>query len=308
MPSPAQKERTLPPALRAGDTIGVIAPAGPITPKALTTGLAALERRGYRPIHLPSILDRDLYFAGSVERRLDELHRMFADPEVKGIVCFRGGYGANYLLPLLERLEIGFPKVVVASSDVSYLLWYLLERRQMVVFYGPMVYGALAAGEYDRDQVPAALAAKRQPLHFRGQVLCPGRAAGLLTGGCLSNFASLLGTPHLPELQGRILLLEDVNERAYRLDRMLWQCEQAGVFRLIRGLLLGEFPNCFKDNGERAAFYGRWREKLAALGFPVLYDMPFGHAASAQLLPLGVNAEIDSGSSRAQLSCETGVE
>jgi muramoyltetrapeptide carboxypeptidase len=294
--------------LLPGDAVGIFLPSSPAREPYRSRGLAALREMGLDPREVKEPLSGDDMFSRPPRRSLEELQGFFAEPGIKALWAGRGGYGANYLLPLLERLEIGFPKVVVASSDVSYLLWYLLERRQMVVFYGPMVYGALAAGEYDRDQVPAALAAKRQPLHFRGQVLCPGRAAGLLTGGCLSNFASLLGTPHLPELQGRILLLEDVNERAYRLDRMLWQCEQAGVFRLIRGLLLGEFPNCFKDNGERAAFYGRWREKLAALGFPVLYDMPFGHAASAQLLPLGVNAEIDSGSSRAQLSCETGVE
>jgi muramoyltetrapeptide carboxypeptidase len=158
--------------------------------------------------------------------------------------------------------------------------------------------------------LPATSTAGRsfRPLQFHGEVLCPGRARGLLSGGCLSNFTSLLGTPHLPELKGRILLLEDVNERPYRLDRMLWQCEEAGVFRRIHGLLLGEFPNCFKDDGEKTAFYGRWREKLSARRFPVLYDMPFGHAASPQVLPLGVKAEIDSESSFAQLHCEIGVK
>jgi muramoyltetrapeptide carboxypeptidase len=145
-------------------------------------------------------------------------------------------------------------------------------------------------------------------LHFQGEVLCPGRARGLLTGGCLSNFASLLGTPHLPEVKGRILLLEDVNERPYRLDRLLWQCEQAGVFRRIRALLLGEFPNCFKDFEEKETFYGRWRKKLAGLGIPVLIDMPFGHAASAQILPLGVKAEINTEASPGQLNCEIGVK
>ena len=104
-------------------------------------------------------------------------------------------------------------------------------------------------------------------------------------------------------MKGSILLLEDVNERPYRLDRMLWQCEQAGVFRRMRALLLGEFPGCFKDNEEKKAFYGRWRESLSGLGIPVLYDLPFGHAERAKVLPLGVNAEIDTAVGAGRWQC-----
>lgn len=294
--------------LLPGDGVGVFLPSSPAREPYRGQGLGALREMGFQPKEVTDPLSGNDMFSRSPRQSLEELQGFFAEPGIKALWAGRGGYGANYLLPLLPQLKIGMPKVVVASSDVSYLLWYLLEKRKMVVFYGPMVYGALAAGAFDRGQVLAALTANRPPLRFRGQVLCPGRAAGLLTGGCLSNFASLLGTPHLPELKGRILLLEDVNERPYRLDRMLWQCEQAGVFRRIRGLLLGEFPGCFKNEGEKTAFYGRWREKLAARGIPVLYDMPFGHAASAQVLPLGVNAEIDSGSFPEPLRCETGVK
>jgi muramoyltetrapeptide carboxypeptidase len=294
--------------LLPGDPVGIFLPSSPAKEPYRSQGLSALREMGFSPREIKKPLAGNDFFSRPPQRSLEELQEFFADPGIKALWAGRGGYGSNYLLPLLQRLEVGAPKVVIASSDVSYLLWYLLERQKMVVFYGPMVYGALAAGDYDRGQVLAALSPNQPPLHFRGEVLCPGRARGLLTGGCLSNFASLLGTPHLPESKGRILLLEDVNERPYRLDRMLWQCEQAGVFGRIHGLLLGEFPNCFKDDGEKAAFYGRWREKLAACGIPVLYDMPFGHAASAQVLPLGVNAEIDSESSQKQLSCEIGVK
>jgi muramoyltetrapeptide carboxypeptidase len=294
--------------LLPGDAIGIFLPSSPAREPFRGRGLAALREMGFEPRELENPLSGADMFSRPARQSLEELQGFFADPGLKALWAGRGGYGSNYLLPLLEQLEIGSPKVVVASSDVSYLLWYLLDRRRMVVFYGPMVYGALAAGAFDRGQVLAALTAGQPPPRFHGQVLCPGRARGSLTGGCLSNFASLLGTPHLPELKGRILLLEDVNERPYRLDRMLWQCEQAGVFRRISGLLLGEFPNCFKDAGEKAAFYQRWREKLAATGVPVLVDMPFGHAASAQVLPLGVQAEIDGESMPGQLSCEIGVK
>ena len=294
--------------LLPGDRVGIFLPSSPTKEPYRSQGLQAMRELGFRPREVKNALSRDDFFSRPLQQTLDDLQEFFTSPDVKALWAGRGGYGSNYLLPLLDRLKIAEPKIVVASSDVSYLLWYLLERRKMVVFYGPMAYGALAAGDCDRGQILSALTANQPPLHFQGEVLCPGRARGLLTGGCLSNFASLLGTPHLPELKGRILLLEDVNERPYRLDRLLWQCEQAGVFRRIRALLLGEFPNCFKDFEEKETFYGRWREKLARLGIPVLTDMPFGHAGSVQVLPLGVNAEINAESFPGQLNCEIGVK
>jgi muramoyltetrapeptide carboxypeptidase len=294
--------------LKINDQVGIFLPSSPIKEPFRTEGLQALRAMGFKPREVADPFSSHDFFARQPGQSLVDLQGFFADTEIKALWAGRGGYGSNYLLPLLERLKIAEPKIVVASSDVSYLLWYLLERRKMVVFYGPMVYGALAAGNYDRGQVLAALTANQPPMHFQGKILCPGKARGLLTGGCLSNFASLLGTRFLPQVKGRILLLEDVNERPYRLDRLLWQCEQAGVFRRIQALLLGEFPNCFKDFAEEETFYGRWREKLSGLGIPVLTGMPFGHARSAQVLPLGVKGEIDSDSCPGQLNCEIGVK
>lgn len=294
--------------LEPGGAVGIFLPSSPAREPFRGQGLAALRGLGLRPREVRDVLSADDVFSRPPQRVIEEMRAFFADPEVKALWAGRGGYGSNYLLPLLDRLEIPAPKIVVASSDASYLLWYLLERRRMVVFYGPMVYGGMAAGEYDREQTLKALTANQEPSSFRGQVLCPGRARGVLGGGCLSNFASLLGTPFAPAVKGRILLLEDVNERPYRLDRLLWQCEQAGVFRRVRALLLGEFPRCFQDVGEKEAFYRRWSERLSPLRIPVLYDMPFGHAASAQVLPLGVKGEVDAGGEAGTLRCEIGVK
>jgi len=294
--------------LLPGDCVGIFLPSSPVKEPYRSHGLQALREIGFRPREVADVLSGNDFLTRPPERILADLQEFFVSSEIKALWAGRGGYGSNYLLPLLDRLAIPAPKIVVASSDVSYLLWYLLDRREMIVFYGPMVYGGLATGAYDRGQIIAALTGNQPPLRFSGSILCPGRARGLLGGGCLSNFVSLLGTPHLPTLKNRILLLEDVNERPFRLDRMLWQCEQVGVFRRIRALLLGEFPNCFKDAEEKEIFYKRWREKLAGLGIPVLYDMPFGHARSAQVLPLGVKAEIDTESYPGLLSCEIGVK
>ncbi len=294
--------------LTPGDAIGVFLPSSPAREPYRSQGLQALRDLGFRLREVKNPLSGADFLSRPPLQALEDLQGFFADPGVKALWAGRGGYGSNYLLPLLDRLEISEPKIVVASSDVSYLLWYLLDRRRLVVFYGPMAYGGLAAGSYDPGQVAAALTANQAPMSFQGEVLCPGRASGLLTGGCLSNFASLIGTPHLPEVKGRILLLEDVNERPYRLDRLLWQCEQAGVFRSLHALLLGEFPGCFKDGDEKKTFYRRWRERWSGLGIPVLCDLPFGHAECSRVLPLGVNAEIDTAANAGRFQCEIGVK
>ncbi|MBN2347101.1 MAG: LD-carboxypeptidase [Candidatus Aminicenantes bacterium] len=295
--------------LLPGDRVGVFLASSPAREPFRSQGIDALQRLGFRAREVKGATAPGAgFFSRPAEQAFEELQGFFLDPDIKALWAGRGGYGCNYLLPLLGRLRVPVPKIVVASSDASTLLWNLLDRHNLVVFYGPMVYGALASGEYDREQVLAAMGANQPSLRFQGEVLCPGRARGLLTGGCLTNFASLLGTRHRPEVKGRILLLEDVNERPYRLDRMLWQCEQAGVFRRLRALLLGEFPNCFKDVVEREEFHLRWRRKLDHLRIPVLCNMPFGHAASSQVLPLGVKAEIDTEAFGGQLRCPIGVK
>jgi muramoyltetrapeptide carboxypeptidase len=293
--------------LKTNDQVGIFLPSSPIREPFRTQGLHALQAMGFRPREVVDPVSGLDFFARQPEQNLADLQGFFADPGIKALWAGRGGYGANYLLPFLERLEIAAPKIVIASSDASYLLWYLLDHRQMTVFYGPMVHGALAAGRCDRDQILAVLAGNDAPLRIPGEVLCHGRARGIISGGCLSNFASLLGTPHLPAVQDRILLLEDVNERPFRLDRLLWQCEQAGIFARIKGLLLGEFPGCFKDDTEKSIFFRRWREKFLAWRIPVLFAMPLGHAAAAQVLPLGIEGEIDTAAFAGLVSREKGV-
>src|SRR5271157_4226767 len=145
MPSSAQPERLRPPALQPGDTVGIIAPAGPIEPDALEAGCATLLRMGYQPFYLPSILDRELYFAGSVKRRLGELHEMFSRSEVRAIICARGGYGCNYLLPHVDlNLIRENPKIFAGCSDVTTLLTYLCDAAGLITFHGPM------AGDFGR--------------------------------------------------------------------------------------------------------------------------------------------------------------
>ncbi len=296
MPSPPQQERLLPPALRAGDTVGVIAPAGPITPEALATGLAALERRGYRPIHLPTILDRDLYFAGSVERRVDELHRMFADPEVKGIVCFRGGYGCNYLLPHIDlELIRRNPKFFCGCSDVTTLLTYFCDRAGLVVFHGPMLQKDAQPDGMDEESWRSATTGEPSLRDFGAavQVLVPGHAEGMLYGGCLSLLCASLGTPYEMQTQGTILFIEDVAEPAFRIDRMLMQLKLAGKFHGVRGIIFGEMLDCARG-AQGYTLQDIVLRVVGGLGVPVVYGLPSGHVTRRNItIPLGVAAQLD---------------
>jgi muramoyltetrapeptide carboxypeptidase len=303
MPFPAQRERIRPPALKPGDTVGIIAPAGPITPEALEHGIAALERRGYRASFLPSILDRDWYFAGSAERRLNELHAMFANPDVKGIVCFRGGYGSNHLLPHLDlELVRANPKVFCGCSDVTTLLTYLCDAAGMVVFHGPMLQKDAKPDGVDGESWFAAVASGEPYLRDFGQevqVLASGTAEGMLYGGCLSLVCASLGTPYEVETRDTILFLEDVAEPAYRIDRMLMQLKLAGKFDQVRGLVFGEMLDCARG-AEGYSLQDVLLRVTGDLGVPIVYGVRSGHVSRRNFtIPLGVAARLSAGATAA---------
>jgi muramoyltetrapeptide carboxypeptidase len=298
MPSPAQKERIRPAALRPGDTVGVIAPAGPITEESLQLGLAALQHRGYRPFYLPTILARDRYLAGSVQRRLDELHGMFADPDVRGIVCFRGGYGSNYLLPHLDLgLIRNHPKFFCGCSDVTSVLTYLCDKAAVVVFHGPMLQKDAQPAGVDEESWFAA--ASGAPYHHQFgaevQTLVPGSASGMMYGGCLSLLCASLGTPYEIDTWGTILFIEDVAEPAYRIDRMLMQLKLAGKLDEVRGIIFGEMLDCARGAKDYTLQEVVLRI-VGDLGVPVAYGLRSGHVSRRNLtVPLGVAAHLDAG-------------
>src|SRR5215469_4103672 len=223
MPAFAQSERVRPSALRPGDVVGIVAPSGVIDRDGLEAGRAWLIRKGFQPFYLPSILDRDLYFAGSARRRLDELHEMFSRVEIRAIICARGGYGCNYLLPDLDlELIRANPKIFCGASDVTTLLAYLCDHAGMVTFHGPMLNVDVRPDGIDEESWAAALLSgelyRREFGSHEVQTLVPGSAEGMLYGGCLSILCASLGTPYEIDTRGTILFLEDLAEPAYRID------------------------------------------------------------------------------------------
>jgi muramoyltetrapeptide carboxypeptidase len=292
-----QPERLRPAALRPGDTVGIIAPSGAIERNALEAGCAWLLARGYQPFYLPSILDRDLYFAGSTARRLDEFHQMFSRPEVKAIICARGGYGCNYLLPKIDLDVVrSSPKIFCGCSDVTTLLTYLCDAARMVTFHGPMLNIDVRPDGVDENSWLVALTSgEPHRLVFTShevQTLVAGSAEGMLYGGCLSLLCASLGTPYEIETRGTILFIEDLAEPAFRIDRMLMHLKLARKFEGVRGVIFGEMLNCGPRGAQGYTLQDVVQRVLGDLGIPIAYGLKSGHVSGSNItLPFGVTAQ-----------------
>jgi len=219
--------RIKPPALRPGDTVGIVALASNVKLTELEAGCEGLRRAGYKPFYFDSILEQDLYFAGSVQRRARELQDMFVREGVRAIVCARGGYGSNYLLEALDWETVkAHPKILVGYSDLTTLLTYLSDTLGFVTFHGPMVAKDWAREDgVDLPSWQAALtgASTWEPDLDAGSGatgLVEGSGEGILYGGCLSILVASLGTPYEIHTEGTILFLEDVAAKPYQIDRI----------------------------------------------------------------------------------------
>ena len=300
MAFPETSGRLRPPALRAGDVVGIVAPASGFRREDFEAGCAVLRRLGYWPFYLPSIFERELYFAGSIQRRVNELHEMFSRPEVRAILCARGGYGCNYLLPYLDlELIRANPKIVAGCSDVTTLLTYLGDRAGWVAFYAPMVAGDFARPDgVDLDSWTAAVCSEGAYQRvFDGdevQPLVEGSAEGLLNGGCLSLLCASLGTPYEFRTEGAILFLEDRGERPYQIDRMLMQLKVAGKFEGVKGIIFGEMVDCGQTDNSDRTLEALVLRVLGDLSVPIAFGLRSGHVSRKSItLPFGVSASLE---------------
>ena len=297
----ARKGWLRPPALKRGDAVGVVAPAGPVEPGPLERGLRILRRMGLEPVEGRCLRQRTGFLAGSDSDRAEDLIRMFRDSRIRGILCARGGYGANRVLPYLKpALVRAHPKVVVGSSDITLLLGFLTQQCRLVCWHGPMVAASFGNRPMPRSQKQFArvLMGEEQGLHLRharARVLRAGRARGRLAGGNLTLMTRSLGTPWELETRGALLLIEEVNEAPYRIDGMLWQLKQAGKFRGLKGVILGEMIGCRFPEGRRGTLDEVFLDHLGDLGVPILANCPIGHGPEIWTLPLGARAELDTG-------------
>jgi muramoyltetrapeptide carboxypeptidase len=296
--SPSTPQRVKPPALRPGDTVGIVAPASNIKRTDLDAGCDALRRAGYKPFYFDSILEQDLYFAGSVDRRVRELEEMFVRDDVRAIVCARGGYGANYLLQGLDLDKIkAHPKIFVGYSDITALLTYFADAGSMVTFHGPMAAKDWAhEGGFDLASWQSALSGTTAwdvALGAGVSGLIEGEAEGILYGGCLSILVSSLGTPYEIKTAGTILFLEDLAAKPYQIDRMLMQLKLAGQLDNVRGIIFGEMLDCVQTASQGYTLQEVVTRIVGGLGVPVAFGVRSGHVTSGNItLPFGVQAKL----------------
>jgi len=304
-----QIARTKPRSLRAGDTVGIVAPASNISRDLLAKGCDALREIGYVPVYLDSILDQDLYFAGTVERRARELEEMFARDEVRAILCARGGYGTNYLLSKLDPSKIvAHPKVFVGYSDITTLETCFTDSAGFITFHGPMVTKDFALD--DGVDLPSWHAAMEGLSAWEitsdsdsgMQGLLDGEAEGTLYGGCLTLLVASLGTPHEIRTDGTILFMEDVNAKPYQVDRMLMQLKLAGKLRQVKGIIFGEMLDCVQTANQGYTLQQIVLRILGDLSVPVVYGLRSGHVTRKNItLPIGVRASLRVNGRDAQL-------
>jgi muramoyltetrapeptide carboxypeptidase len=297
-------------ALGANSTIGVVSLASCVDGSALEKGCSALRTLYDSKVTVsPAAIEREGDFAGSPAVRAEALTEMWLSDDVDAIVCARGGYGSNYLLPLLDFDAFKkHPKAFVGYSDNTSLL-LALDRAGIVSLHGPMVASDFALGRVDEVSFRAAL--KGEPLNFLFsassgvQSLVAGEAQGSITGGCLSVAVTSLGTPWEIETSGKILFLEDVNEKLFRLDRMLMHLLLAGKFKGVRGIIFGVMRGCSPASAEDETLPQLILRILGGLGVPIALGFPSGHVESGNItLPFGVPAVLQSYESGVRLRVE----
>jgi muramoyltetrapeptide carboxypeptidase len=309
MPPTLSIPRIKPPALRPGDTIGIIAPASNIKRESLDAGCDALRNLGYEPFYFDSILEKSFYFAGSTERRARELDEMFTRDDVRAIVCARGGYGANYLLDTLNLENIkAHPKIFVGYSDITTLLTYVLDSAGLVTFHGPMVTkdfdhsDGVDPGSWEAAITGVSEWSLNQGAETGAKSLLTGSADGILYGGCLSMLVASLGTPYEIHTAGTILFIEDAGEKPYQIDRMLMQLKLAGKFADVRGIVFGEMLDCVQNKNQDYTLEEVVLRVIGDLGVPVAYGLRSGHVSRGNItLPFGVRAKLNVGAKEGSL-------
>jgi len=288
-----------PRALNPGDRLAVVAPASPFSEKEFAEGVEEIRRLGFEPVFDDSVFERTGYVAGSAERRAAAVRAAWCDPDIRGVIGVRGGYGSVQILPLLDADEARRArKPFIGYSDLTAVLNFLTTRCGLVALHGPMLEGRLSRGAtgYDRASLLAALSAPvpMGELAPQGlQTVRSGEAAGPLLGGTATQLLASLGTPFaFAPPQGYVLFFDEVSERPYRLDRMLTQLQQAGLLARASAIIVGELPKCDEPSGDLTA-QDVIANLLGDFHGPVISGFPSGHTTRpAVTLPFGVACRV----------------
>ena len=304
-----RKKTIKPNRLKKGDTIGLITPGSYIDDDGLEKAVNNLESLGFQVKLAKNIRAERGFTAGSDAERIADLHSMFADTQVTGVWCARGGYGCGRLLPSINyKLIKKNPKVLIGFSDITALLQAVYKETRLVGFHGPV--GSSDFTDYTKEyltkvliepqeNLTIALAKENKTLAEKDSVyqtatIRGGIATGKLVGGNLSLLTPLAGTKYQPNIKGKLLFIEEIGEAPYRIDRMLTQLRQSYPLKSAAGIILGVFRGCEMKEGSRSlSLMETLKDRLGDLNIPVFYGASIGHIANNMTLPIGVKAQLD---------------
>lgn len=298
-----------PKALKKGDTVGLIAPGYAIKPEILLEAKETLEKMGFIPFHTNRILGNHGYFSNSDTERAADINEMFANKNVDGILCARGGYGCTRIMHMIDYgLIKKNPKAIIGFSDITAILNGIHQESGLITFHGPV--GSTINDPYSIEQLlNVVMQTNELPIiknveitnqteyrkaEYNRYCINPGVVHGKLVGGSLTLVNALIGTPHEIDFTDAIVFLEDIEEAPYRIDRMLTQLIQGKTFNKAAGFVFGVFKGCDSiPNTKSFTLKEVIMDRIKPLGLPAVYGMTFGHIENNFTLPIGINAKLD---------------
>ena len=299
-----------PPALRPKSTIGIVSPSSWMKESDKKTGMSVFEHKGYKLVMGDSVFLRENTYAGTPEERANDINGMFANPDIDTIICARGGYGANRVLPLLDYdLIKANPKIFMGYSDITAFLTSITQKTGLVTFHGPML-SSFKKGlvDFNFDHMEKTLFGNKSvtiqpPPELQTRVLKSGKAKGPLWGGNMCLLINRLGTADQLDTEGAILFLEDIGEYLYAFDRMMVHAKEAGMFNKIKGLIIGELV----DMKDQDTPFGKSTDEIVMdvcgdLDIPIISNFPFGHGTFQATLPISVPVQLDANSGSPSLT------
>jgi muramoyltetrapeptide carboxypeptidase len=286
----------LPPPLSSGARVALVTPAGPLRgAEELDSSIANAKALGWDPIPSANVLARHGYLGGTDAERLQDLNAALAADDVDAVWCVRGGFGAMRLLPYVDWASLNRrPRALIGFSDVTALHAGASTRCELVTYHGPTARTPLT--EFSRASLVRAVVERREPCGRAesARLVRGGRAHGRLVGGNLAILAALAGTPYAPDYRGALLVLEDVGEPAYRIDRMLTQLRMSGALTQIAGLVVGHFTESSPGHDlSHETLDAPVAEAADVAGVPAIAGVPIGHIDDQWTIPLGAAAQLD---------------
>lgn len=300
--------KVLPERLKKGDTIGLIAPGGNITEGELEDSVKNMQNLGFKTYYTQNINAQDGYLAGSDEQRASDIMHMFENKNIDGIVCVRGGYGTIRTLDLLDyELICQNPKVVMGYSDITALVNAIYQKTALVTFHGPV--GSSTFNEFSTKSFKKVVMKSKERYKYKYEreadsdenpefdtfTITPGKASGELIGGNLVMLTTMIGTKYEPDFKNKIIFMEEISEKPYKIDRMITHLLMATNFSKAAGIVCGIFNKCDVSGKTEKSLSLKdvLVKRLRPLNIPAYYGASFGHVANKLTLPVGVEAKLN---------------